>query len=438
MNGLSKSFTLQEIFMHIIKPPSQTGFAIVEVLIATVVLAIGFIELTRAFSNISSVAVRAVAMSRASNLTNAIMERVMAQDFDAKGNEAGGYALQFDGPDEYIDTGAPLQDTFRNSFTVSYWVKPDDGNPASNVSIFGTINSDDSDGVRSNIRTDGKIDFFYESNNVNTEAITSSAVFSDGATAWTHVALVATDGASMLIYINGNSVAITGGSLGGITMSDWTSSDDIFIGATGDAGTAISHFVGYIDEVRIWRATRSAASIKADYKKRINDPFNMGLLGTDKLDLYYPMDNGTGAVAFDHSVNKNHGSLENMENNDWVTGYSTSLGKEYIESTWSSYNDVDDFHTVGFKDSDYTGLELGSDNFSGLGGRVYVKYISLNGGSGTSGDPYTFNDSGTPTDYKQITVKVGIPGTTDSTQIDAIKSAKVDQGYGLTISPYGL
>ena len=89
--------------MHIIKPPSQTGFAIVEVLIATVVLAIGFIELTRAFSNISSVAVRAVAMSRASNLTNAIMERVMAQDFDAKGNEAGGYALQFDGIDEYID-----------------------------------------------------------------------------------------------------------------------------------------------------------------------------------------------------------------------------------------------------------------------------------------------------------------------------------------------
>jgi hypothetical protein len=366
------------------------------------------------------------------------MERVMAQDFDAKGNEAGGYALQFDGIDEYIDTGAPLQDTFRNSFTVSYWVKPDDGNPASNVSIFGTINSDDSDGVRSNIRTDGKIDFFYESNNVNTEAITSSAVFSDGATAWTHVALVATDGASMLIYINGNSVAITGGSLGGITMSDWTSSDDIFIGATGDAGTAISHFVGYIDEVRIWRATRSAASIKADYKKRVNDPFNMGLLGTDKLDLYYPMDNGTGAVAFDHSVNKNHGSLENMENNDWVTGYSTSLGKEYIESTWSSYNDVDDFHTVGFKDSDYTGLELGSDNFSGLGGRVYVKYISLNGGSGTSEDPYTFNDSGTPTDYKQITVKVGFPGTTDSTQLDAIKSAKADQSYNLTFSPYGI
>ena len=422
------------------KKRALSGFAIVEVLVATVVLAIGFLELVRAFRNINGVANQAVAMTKASNLANATMERVMAQDFDARGNEANGKSLNFDGPGEYIDTGVPLQDTFRNSFTVSYWVKPDDGNPASAISIFGTINSADEEGVRSNISTDGKIDFFYESNNVNAEAITSSAVFSDGATAWTHVALVADSGANLLIYINGNSVVITVGSLAGITMSDWTSSDDVFIGATDDAETAVSHFVGDIDEVRIWSVTRSAASIKADYKKRINDPFN-----TDNLDLYYPMNNGTGSVAFDHSVNKNHGSLENMENDDWVTGYSTSLGKEYIESTWhglvesawSGYNDVDDFHTVGFIDSDYDGLDEGSPNFSGLGGRVYVKYISLNGGAGTSGDPYTFNDSVTPTDYKQITVKVGIPGTTDSTQVDAIKSAKVDQGYPLTFSPYG-
>ena len=419
---------------------AQAGFAIVEVLVATVVLAIGFLELARAFRNINSVAVQAVAMTKASNLANATMERVMAQDFDARGNEANGKSLNFDGPGEYIDTGVPLQDTFRNSFTVSYWVKPDDGNPASAISIFGTINSADEEGVRSNISTDGKIDFFYESNNINAVAITSSAVFSDGATAWTHVALVADSGANLLIYINGNSVVITGGNLVGIDMSIWTSSDDVFIGATDDAETAVSHFVGDIDEVRIWSVTRSAASIKADYKKRINDPFN-----TDNLDLYYPMNNGTGSVAFDHSVNKNHGSLENMENDDWVTGYSTSLGKEYIESTWhglvesawSGYNDVDDFHTVSFIDSDYDGLDEGSPNFSGLGGRGYVKYISLNGGAGTSGDPYTFNDSGTPTDYKQITVKVGIPGTTDSTQVDAIKSAKVDQGYPLTFSPYG-
>ena len=98
---------------------AQAGFAIVEVLVATVVLAIGFLELARAFRNINSVAVQAVAMTKASNLANATMERVMAQDFDARGNEANGKSLNFDGPDEYIDTGVPLQDTFINSFLFS-------------------------------------------------------------------------------------------------------------------------------------------------------------------------------------------------------------------------------------------------------------------------------------------------------------------------------
>ena len=70
-----------------------------------------------------------------------------------------------------------------------------------------------------------------------------------------------------------------------------------------------------------------------------------------------------------------------------------------------------------------------------------MKYVSINTNAprdGTIGNPYTFDDSATPTDYKQVTVKVGIPITTDSTQLDAIKAAKVNQGYSLTFSPYGI
>ena len=427
MNGLSKSFTLQEIFMRIIKPPSQTGFAIVEVLIATVVLAIGFIELTRAFSNISRVAVRAVAMSRSSNLTNAIMERVMAQDFDAKGNEAGGYALEFDGTNDYVDTGSSFQTTFDSSFTISCWINPVDGNPDSERSVFGTNNADNSDGIYSNIRTDGKIGFYYESDNGSAEAITSSAIFSDGATVWTHISLVANN-SNLLIYINGNPVAVTGGSLFGITMSNWTSTTEVFIGATDNNGSSEDFFGGKIDEVRIWKKVRTDSEILADYNRSITNPYAEGYLV-----LYYPLNIGTGLVAFDLSSSGFHGALVNMTGSYWVTGHSANLSGEHGENNWSSYNDVDDFHTLSFIDSDYTGLDAGSNNFSGIGGRVYVKYVSLAGEG-----PYTFSDSGTPTDYKQITVKVGFPGTTDSTRLDAIKSAKADQGYSLTFSPYGI
>ena len=102
---------------------AQAGFAIVEVLVATVVLSIGFLELVRAFRNISSVAVQAVAMTKASNLAHATMERIMAQNFDARGNdlEFGDYALDFDAPDDYIDVG----NVTTGIRTISFWVEAD-------------------------------------------------------------------------------------------------------------------------------------------------------------------------------------------------------------------------------------------------------------------------------------------------------------------------
>ena len=376
---------------------ARSGFAIVEVLVATVVIAIGFLELVRAFRNINGVANQAVAMTKASNLANATMERVMAEDFDARGNEAGGYALDFDGGNDWVDVGAVHDDIQ----TISFWIQADE--------VDGTYNVIDLNGA----------DYI---------SIEDSVVTAVGITSPTY-------------YINAvaGRRTISTGTLHHVTVTTATpidagDADDVDIGRVVTAALDDEYFDGRIDEVRLWDDVRTNAEILANYNSSITNPYAEG-----SLVLYCPMNNGTGSVAFDHSAKKNHGSLEDMDvDEDWVTGYSTSLGKEYHESTWSGYNDVDDFHTVSFKDSDYTGLDAGSNNFSGLGGRVYVKYISLNGGSGEPEDPYTFNDSGPPTDYKQITVKVGIPGTTDSTQIDAIKSAKVDQGYGLTFSPYGL
>ena len=43
-------------------------------------------------------------VTRAINIANSTMEEVMAQSFDAKGSEAGGYALQFDGINDFVET----------------------------------------------------------------------------------------------------------------------------------------------------------------------------------------------------------------------------------------------------------------------------------------------------------------------------------------------
>ena len=387
--------------MRIIKPHNQTGFAIVEVLIATVVLAIGFIELTRAFSNISSVAVRAVAMTRASNLTHATMERVMAQNFDARGNdlEFGDYALNFDGTNnaalgDYVDVG----DVHSNIQTISFWIQ-----------------TDDVDGTRNVIDLDGAAYILIEAGEVTTVGITTPTYYINAVAGeqtittgtWYHVA---------------------------VTTANPIDADDVDIGRVVTAsGIDDDYFDGKIDEVRLWDDEQDLDTIRAYYNRSLPSPYN-----DTSLKLYLRMNNGTGTVAFDHSSSMEHGTITNstIDPSIWASGSiswtsDSNLGGEG-EANWSGYNDVDDFHTISFVDNDYTGLDANTNNFTGIGGRVYVKYVSLVGAG-----PYTFSDSGTPTDYKQITVKVGIPGTTDSTQLDAIKSAKVTQGYSLTFSPYG-
>ena len=409
------------------KRQAKAGFAIVEVLVATVVLSIGFLELARAFRNINSVANQAVAMTKASNLANATMERVMAQDFDAKGNEAGGYALQFNGIDDYILLPEAI-DIGSTSSTVSMWVKVPavgEGNLIAEERVGILLgNYNQSPNSSWEIHDDGQIRIYWNAGDKNHYGSTD---LRDGK--WHHLSFVRDVENNLLKgYVDG--VAEIDENDDGTNI---TFSDAFYIGSDYRQGGASKNpFHGLIDELQIWDIARTQAQIIADYKTGITNPYS-----NSNLKLYLRMNNGMGTTVFDHSSNMVHSPITSATWTDESSSWSITLGTEG-ETSWSEYDDVDDFHTVSFKDSDYTGLDAGSNNFSGLGGRVYVKYISLNGGSGTSEDPYTFNDSGTPTDYKQITVKVGFPGTTDSTQLDAIKSAKVDQSYSLTFSPYGI
>ena len=390
MNEPLLSYLQQAIFMHS-DFRGKPGYAITEVLVATVVLSIGFIELTNAYSNISRVANQAVAMTKASNLSHATMERIISQNFDAKGNEAGDYALVFDGTDDYVDIG----NVATGIKTISFWVEADDISTHTDYVI--DLNGTDYIKIVNGEVTVNNIDSptYY----INAIADERTIATID---AWYHVA---------------------------ITTATGMVADDVDIGRV--EGVDTEFFFGKIDEVRLWNDVRTAAEILTYYNKSYPNPYD-----DNTLKLYYKLNNGSGSIVYDYSSSISHGTITNAIWTSQSSSWSIPLGREgeAKETIWSTHNDVDDFHTISFVDSDYTGLAAGSNNFSGLGGRIYVKYVSLN----TGGAPYTFDDSGTPTDYKQITVKVGIPGSTDSTQLNAIKTAKAEQGYTLTFSPYGL
>ena len=386
MNEPLLSYLQQAIFMHS-DFRGKPGYAITEVLVATVVLSIGFIELTNAYSNISRVANQAVAMTKASNLSHATMERIISQNFDAKGNEAGDYALVFDGTDDYVDIG----NVATGIKTISFWVEADDISTHTDYVI--DLNGTDYIKI-----VNGEVTV----NNIDSPTYYINAIAGERTVAtidaWYHVA---------------------------ITTATGIVADDVDIGRV--EGVGEEFFFGKIDEVRFWNDVRTASEILTYYNKSYPNPYD-----DNTLELYYKLNNGSGSIVYDYSSSISHGTITNAIWTGQSSSWSITLGREG-ETTWSGNNDVDDFHTISFVDNDYTGLDAGTNNFTGIGGRVYVKYVELAGEG-----PYTFSDSGIPTDYKQITVKVGFPGTTDSTRLDAIKSAKVTQGYSLTFSPYGI
>ena len=409
--------------MRTIKPRSQTGYAIVEVLIATVVLAIGFIELTRAFKNISSVAVRAVAMTRASNLAHATMERVMSQNFDARGNdlEFGDYALNFDGNNDYVNIADNPSLDFGSgtSFSISFWSNPSTWDQDGKYILDKTNGSGVgySISIEKILEANLRLKFWIKDPSV-VNVYTADNALNGLENAWHQFEITCDRSGNAQWYIDGS----TSGSAVSISgVGDIDNNSTLTIGSE---GTPSLYFDGKIDEVRIWNVVRTAAEIKASYNRSLSDPYD-----ESSLKLYLRMNNDPGTVAFDHSSNMAHGTINGATYTSGSISWTSNsnLGNDGEAVDWSTNNDVDDFYKTG-PDS-----PLLDDGFSGLGRRIYVKYVSVSGSSPS----YSFSDSGTPTNYKQITVKVGIPGTTDSTRLDAIKAAKVNQGYSLTFSPYG-
>jgi hypothetical protein len=83
-----------------------------------------------------------------------------------------------------------------------------------------------------------------------------------------------------------------------------------------------AYFTGFIDEVRIYNRALNDEEIKNNYQSNI--PIENGLVG------WWPLDEGSGNIAYDHSENKNNGTLINGPS--WVEGKVLAPGEEVMVS----------------------------------------------------------------------------------------------------------
>ena len=183
--------------------------------------------------------------------------------------------FHFEGIYDYIYTNSGFQSTFRDSFSMMIWVKPDDGQPAAEDVLAGEKSDTDptEDQVSISIQTTGKIRFTVESDDDVAYAEGNAATFADGAGAWTHIAAVATKDTSLRIYVNGELLTLgaapADGDATGLTFADYTIGACNFglAGLNGDETIdgITNPFAGLISDFRMYNRVLSATEVKSTY-----------------------------------------------------------------------------------------------------------------------------------------------------------------------------
>lgn len=191
---------------------------------------------------------------------------------------------------DFLNTNTTLQAQLRNSFSFSLWVKLDEGRPTSSKYFAGASASGNIIGF--SLTSIGQIGFTHFANGDVALEATDAAVFSAGASDWTHVGLVATEtggDTGYKIYVNGSQVASS--TLLGISASNhsqYTSSINLAFGALG-AATASGGLDGLIDECAFFNDALTDAEMLA-----IGGGGNpTDITGHDHLFLYYKLNNST-------------------------------------------------------------------------------------------------------------------------------------------------
>ncbi|KPA18118.1 hypothetical protein MHK_001664, partial [Candidatus Magnetomorum sp. HK-1] len=229
-----------------------------------------------------------------------------------------GNALNFDGVDDYSETGWLPNLT---NWTIETWV----------ISPFAPVSTIDTGPLYANenfaIIWDHTNPGYMGSACVK---ISSSYYFASFGTleanTWYHLAATY-DGETLNAYKNG--VLITSNT----SPSGTPNYDTVSLKIAGHPVLA-NYFSGTMDEIRIWNIARTQDQIQSTMCKR--------LYGNETgLYMYYRCDNSSGTTLIDLANNAIDATLTNMDNSDWITS-GASLGDDsaydYAGSVASDYS----------------------------------------------------------------------------------------------------
>jgi len=221
-------------------------------------------------------------------------------------------SLDFDGTNDYVDTNKNSNELFGDSFSLSFWMKPHDGQPSATMAMMGVETGSNADMVQVLLGAAGTISSFHASNSAFNIGTTDAAVFTNGAQSdFKHIVIteekVSSGNAALKIYVNGVDTAfsILGGGFFVISEANFEAFDsgglEFNIGAINDDGTQDTFYDGLIDEVAVFGKALSSSEVTAIYNSGVPKD------ETDhhRLTLYY---------RFEDNVNDTDGTSNGTNN----------------------------------------------------------------------------------------------------------------------------
>ena len=176
---------------------------------------------------------------------------------------------------DYINTNTGFQSVFQSSFSISTWVRLDDGIPSNNQMLFGNQSAAPVSRVLIFLDTAGALTFGYFSNGIQARAEIDQN-FANGDTGWFHYTAVV-EPTGITIYKDGlvqTLDATDDGDMSAVTMGDYGTDIDCYIGARNNDGIPDLNIAGNIADFRIYDSALSASDVTKIYN-RTDDKSNI-------------------------------------------------------------------------------------------------------------------------------------------------------------------
>jgi hypothetical protein len=207
----------------------------------------------------------------------------------------GTKAIAFDGSSGYGVINDTFQSTFQSPFSISMWLKPDDGQDSYQRALFRTYEPVVEDYIVYEMYV-GKLKFYMTDASASSVRgyQTTSAVFSDGTqSSYTHAIVTVDSTATPIVYINGSSVALTQTHSDAISLSNYAGIGNAVISGYSEANpTYGTKFKGKIDDISLWSTQLSSTQASSLY----NSGSGTDLTGSSDLVGWWKMGEGSTAL----------------------------------------------------------------------------------------------------------------------------------------------